>query len=414
LRVLVVSQYFWPENFRINDVVTELVSRGHEVTVLTGPPNYPDGLVYPEYKRDPRGFTNYAGASIIRIPALPRGQGNARLILNYLSFVAFGAAWGSWILRGRKFHAIFVFQISPITAALPALLLRWMKGAPVLLWVLDLWPDTLAAVGAVRSPRVLAWVGRLVRFIYRRCDRILVQSRTFIPNVEKYGGDPARIRFFPNWMESVFEAPLEEVGPAPEMAPYRGTFNILFAGNIGDAQDFPAILDAADALRGKNEVRWLILGDGRAANGVRAEIRRRALEDRVVMLGRYPLERMPSFFRAADALLVSLKGDPIFSMTIPGKVQSYLGAGLPILGMLNGEGARVIEDAGAGLVCPAGQGHKLAERVQQLVAMTPQERAAMGIRGREYCSRNFDRAALVTALEAWMAELLATPGPQDR
>jgi colanic acid biosynthesis glycosyl transferase WcaI len=406
VRILVVSQYFWPESFRINDLVAELVSRGHQVTVLTGLPNYPAGRVYPEYKRDPQGFANYAGASIIRIPALARGQGNARLILNYLSFVVFSVAWGSWRLRARKFHAIFVFQISPITAALPALLLRRMKGAPVLLWVLDLWPETLAAVGAVRSPRVLGWVGRLVEFIYRRCDRILVQSRAFIPNVEKYGGDSARIRYFPNWMEPIFEAPLEHVAPAPELAPYGDTFKILYAGNIGEAQDFPAILDAAEALRERHDVRWVILGDGRAAGWVRAEIRRRGLEERVVMLGRYPLERMPSFFRAAGALLVALKDDRIFSMTIPGKVQSYLGAGLPILGMLDGEGARVIEEAGAGLVCPAGHGRELAERVQQLVGMSPQQRAAMGDRGREYCSRNFDRAALVGALEGWMAEIV--------
>lgn len=410
MRLLVVSQYFWPENFRVNDLAAELVARGHEVTVLTGVPNYPDGQVFAEFRQAPGRFDTYAGASIVRIPMLPRGTGSVRLALNYLSFVVSGLVVGSWRLRGRSFDAIFVFQISPITAALPALLLRRLKRAPVLLWVLDLWPETLAAVGAVRSPRLLDAVGRLVAFIYRRCDRILIQSRSFVANVEKYAGDRLRIRYFPAWAEPLFEGRLDHHVAAPEMAGYCSTFNVLFAGNIGEAQDFPAILDAAEALDDRSQVRWLILGDGRAAGTVRAEIRRRGLEDRVVMLGRHPLERMPSFFRAADALLVTLKDDPIFSMTIPGKIQSYLAAGLPLLGMLDGEGARVIEQSGAGLVCGAGRGRELADRVRHLADLPVSERIAMGQRGRDYCRREFDRSTLITSLESWAREV-ARPRP---
>jgi glycosyltransferase involved in cell wall biosynthesis len=405
MRILIVSQYFWPENFRINDLAAELVARGNEVTVLTGTPNYPDGRVFTEFSRNPGAFSRFAGVAIERIPFLPRGRSGMRLALNYLVYVLSGLTFGLWRLRGRAFDAIFVYQVSPITQALPALALRRLKKAPLFIWVLDLWPETLLAVGVLRSPRLLGWIGRLVAFVYRRCDRILVQSRGFIDNVVRYGGDRDRIRYFPGWAEPLFAGKPEDVAPAPEFAPFRDTFNVLFAGNIGDAQDFPAILDAAAVLRNRADIRLLVAGDGRAVPYVRSEIASRGLEDRVVLLGRFPIERMPSFFRAADALLVSLRKEPVFSLTIPSKVQSYLGAGKPILGMLDGEGARVIDEAGAGLVVPAGDGVGLAARISELVAMPHNERQAMGTRGRAYCRREFDRVTLIDNFEGWMKEL---------
>ncbi len=413
--MLVLSQYFWPENFRVNDLTAELVARGHEVTVLTGWPNYPDGQVFPEFRATPSRFAQYAGATVLRIPVLARGQGKLRLVLNYLSFVVSGLLLAPWKLRGRNFDAIFVFQTSPITSVIPALLLRRLKSAPLLLWVLDLWPETLAAVGAVTSARALGWVGRMVRFIYRRCDRVLVQSRAFFPNVEQHGGRRERIRYFPNWVEPVFEGLADRLAQAPlapELAPYQDGFNIVFAGNIGDAQDFPALLDAASALRDECPgLRWLIVGDGRAADRVRAEVAQRDLSRCVILLGRHPMERMPSFFRGASALLVTLKRDPVFSLTVPGKVQSYMAAGLPLLGMLDGEGARLIEQAQAGLTAPAGDGLALALAARRLMALNETERAAMGARARDHAAREFDRSALVSSLEGWMAELQGQPRP---
>lgn len=401
MRLLVVSQYFWPENFRVNELVTELVRRGHKVTVLTGWPNYPEGVVQPEFRSHPERFASFAGAQVLRVPMAPRGKGALRLMLNYLSFALSAAAIGPWKLRGRGFDAIFFFEPSPITAVLPAVLLRRLKRAPLLLWVLDLWPETLSAVGVVKSPRVLGWVGRMVSFIYHRCDRILVQSRGFGPSVEKYAGAASdRIRYFPGWTEGLFSGSLDNVLPAPELAPYADGFNVLFAGNIGEAQDFPAILDAAELLKGQEGIRWLVVGDGRAAAYVREQIEKRGLQGRVIMLGRFSLERMPSFFRGADALLVSLKADPIFSLTIPGKVQSYLGVGIPLLGMLDGEGKHVIEESSGGLVACAGDGAGLAANVLRLAALTVDERRTMGERGRSYGRREFDRDTLIDALEA--------------
>jgi colanic acid biosynthesis glycosyl transferase WcaI len=405
VRILVFSQYFWPENFRVNDLVAALVERGHAVTVLTGRPNYPDGKIFPQFKASPDAFGAYHGATVLRVALIPRGRGALRLMLNYASFVVTAATSGAWQLRGRKFDAVFVYQPSPITACLPAILVGRMTGAPVLLWTLDLWPETLRAIGVVKSPRMLWLIGRLVSFIYRRCNLVLGQSKGFEASVTKYGGDSRRFRYFPQWAESLFAGGGASVPIAPEVAPFEATFNVLFAGNIGDAQDFPSILDAAELLRGRDDIRWLIVGDGRAADWVRIEITRRDLAGTVHMLGRHPIERMPAFFRAASALLVTLKRDPVFALTIPGKLQSYLASGIPLLGMLDGEGARVIDDAGAGLTCPAGNGSALAERIGALAAMSVADRQQMGERARSYSRREFDRGRLLAQLEHWIIEL---------
>lgn len=402
MRLLIVSQYFWPENFRVNDLAAEMTRRGHTVTVLTGLPNYPEGVVQAEFRRDPARFARYGGAEVVRVPIAPRGKGSARLVLNYLSFVVSAGILGVWRLRGRQFDAIFVFQPSPITSCLPALLLGRLKSAPVLLWVLDLWPETLSAIGVVRSPWMLKLIGRLVGFVYRHCDLVLAQSRSFIASIDKYLRDETRIRYLPGWSEPLFSGNLDEVEAAAEMLAHRDTFNVVFAGNVGDAQDFPAILDAAERLRQRADIRWLIVGDGRAAAWVSAEINRRRLQETVRMLGRHPIERMPSFFRDAGALLVTLKQDPVFAMTIPGKVQSYLAAGRPVVGMMDGEGARVINESGAGLVCPSGDSAGLARCVEQLAALSAAEREGMGARGSEYARKEFDRDRLLTQLEDWL------------
>ncbi|KQV47045.1 hypothetical protein ASC95_26430 [Pelomonas sp. Root1217] len=404
MRVLVVSQYFWPEVFRVNEIVSELRARAHDVTVLTALPNYPGGDVFDDYAVDPAAFIDYHGANVIRLPVRPRGRGSIRLLLNYWSFVFWGCLLGPWKLRGRQFDAIFCFETSPITSALPAVLLRRIKRAPLLLWVLDLWPDTLSAVGMVRSQRGLNAVGALVRFIYRRCDLILAQSKGFFPAIERWSQAPHKSRYFPQWGEAAFDDDPGGVAEAPELAPHAGSFRLMFAGNIGDAQDFPALLDAAEATRHRPELHWLIVGDGRQATWVREEIERRGLQATVFMLGRHPLERMPAFFAGADALLVSLKAEPIFALTIPGKIQSYLAAGRPLLAMLDGEGARVVEEAGAGLCCPAGDGAALARAAEQLAAMSVVERAVMGRRGLAYSQREFDRTTLIGQLEKWFIE----------
>ncbi|MBU2620600.1 MAG: glycosyltransferase family 4 protein [Proteobacteria bacterium] len=403
MRVLIVSQYFWPENFRINDLTRELVQRGYSVTVLTGIPNYPAGKVFKEFTQDPKAFAHYAGARVCRVPMFVRGSGSLRLLLNYLSFVVGACVFGAWRLRGQGFDVIFVFEPSPVTVGLPAVFLGWLKRSPVVFWVQDLWPETLAAVGVVRSPKVLAAIGALVRFIYNRCALVLGQSHGFLDNIAQYCSDVKKIRYFPNWAEEVFRS--TDIVSAPEVPAQAGTFNILFAGNLGEAQDFPAVLDAAESLKNNAAIRWLIVGDGRMTEQVRNEVARRGLAHCFLLLGRFPLERMPSFYVHADAALVSLKRAPVFSLTIPGKVQSYLMAGIPLVGMLDGEGARVIREANAGLVCSAGDSSGLAQAVLKLSAMSKKERNRLGENGRSYAQKEFSREGLMGRLGEWFVEL---------
>ena len=405
MRLLVVSQYFWPENFRINDLVAELVRRGHHVTVLTGLPNYPDGQVFQQFRDAPADYSYYEGAEVIRVPLMPRGKGGLRLMLNYLTFAVSATVVGLWKLRRRQFDAVFAYEPSPITVGLPAAVMRAVKRAPLAFWVLDLWPETLQAIGVVRSPAILHAVGKLVAFIYKRCDLILAQSRSFIPQIRKYAGKDSRVEYFPSWAESIFD--LQNTIPADEIVSKPGSFNVMFAGNIGDAQDFPAILVAAESLKAHAHIRWAIVGDGRMARWVADEIKRRNLQDCVLMLGRHPVERMPSFFKHANALLVSLKDEPIFSMTIPGKLQSYLAAGIPVVAMLNGEGAEVVKNSRSGLTCAAGDHAGLAAAVLKLSEMTDEERDAMGRNGLDVSVREFDRGTLIDQLEEWIGQLKA-------
>jgi colanic acid biosynthesis glycosyl transferase WcaI len=404
LNVLVVSQYFWPETFRVNDLVEGLKDRGHNVTVLTGKPNYPGGSFFPSY-----GFLRpvreeYGGAEVLRVPLVPRGSGSGTaLAVNYLSFALFAGLLGPLLCRGR-FDLIFVFEPSPITVGLPALVLKRVKKAPLMFWVQDLWPESLSATGAVRSERILGGVDRLVRFIYRGCDRVLVQSRGFVGRVKAQGVDPAKILYFPNWAEALYE-PVRLEDDAPERDETPPGFRVVFAGNVGAAQSFETILGAAKKLEEHPDIHWIILGDGRRRKWVEDRVGELGLGDRVRLLGKHPVEAMPRYFALADALLVTLRRDEIFSLTIPGKVQSYLASGRPVVASLDGEGARVIEESGAGITAPAEDASALAAAVLKLYEMSPDQREALGRRGRAYFEEHFEREKLLDRFEGWMSEL---------
>jgi colanic acid biosynthesis glycosyl transferase WcaI len=401
MRILVVTQYFWPENFRVNDLTAELVRRGHEVTVLTGLPNYPAGKLFPGYGWAGPYREKYAGARIVRVPIIPRGAGGGfRLTLNFASFAVAASVFGLFRLN-RGLDAIFVHEPSPITVGLPAIVAKRLTGAPILFWVLDLWPESVSATGAVRSPRVLAWIAKLVRFIYRHCDRLLLPSRAFIPSVLASGGNEYRIRYFPNWAEPLYQA-CARIVPPP--APLPHGFRLMFAGNVGAAQDFPSILKAAEQLKLQTHIHWIILGDGRLLDWVKGEVTRRSLGATVHLFGQHPVESMPAFFAHADAMLVTLRRDPIFALTIPAKVQAYLSCGRPVIGMLDGEGARVIEEAKAGLAVSAGDAEGLAAAVLKVYNMNAAERERLGAHGLTYSRAEFARETLFDRLERYLLE----------
>jgi glycosyltransferase involved in cell wall biosynthesis len=404
MKVLILTQYFWPETFRINDLAVQLKQRGHEVTVLTGKPNYPGGDYFDGYGFFGQRVEDYEGIPVHRVPLIRRKRGGGlRLALNYLSFALSASLLGPARLKG-PFDAIFVFEPSPITVGLPAIVMKQVHGAPILFWVQDLWPENLVATGAVTNSWILDAVGQLVRFIYKRSDLILLQSRAFEDNVKRFTDSTERLRYFPNWAESLYQ-PLTLEASAPERAQLPPGFRIMFAGNIGAAQDFETLLGAAEALRDQSDIQWIILGDGRKKEWVEAEVARRRLGHCFHLLGRFPMEQMPRFFALADVLLVSLRRDPAFESTIPSKIQSYLACGKPIVACLDGEGARIVEEAGGGVTCPAESVEGLVDAVRRLYRMSPEQRAAMGVQARRYFEREFSSERLITRLEDWMKEV---------
>ncbi|MEW5715686.1 glycosyltransferase family 4 protein [Pseudomonas sp. SB113] len=399
LSILVVTQYFWPENMRINDLVRDLSERGHSVTVLTGLPNYPEGAVDARYSVDPESFMAYSGAKIVRVPLVPRGKRSISLIMNYLSFFTAASTIGAWKLRAEKYDAVFVYAVSPVMVAIPALLIGRMKKAPVFIWVLDLWPETLRAVGVLRHPSLLAVVGKMVSWIYNRADYLLLQSHGFLDNVKRYCTKdiaPERLVYFPSWAEDDFSGVTSPTSSL--LARDDQLFTVLFAGNLGEAQDFPAVIEAARALKGKVAVRWVIVGDGRMSDWLATKVKSHQL-DNVLLLGRHPLEDMPALFASADALLVSLKTNDVFEKTIPGKVQAYLASGKPILGMINGEAARVINESGSGLSCPSGDAAALTRITLELATMSAKQLERMGAAGREYYLEHYSKPTLLARLE---------------
>ena len=400
MRILIVSQYFWPENFPINDLARGLQQRGHDIIVLTGMPNYPEGRLYPGYRAFPIRRDHHEGIKIVRVPMVPKGGGGALRMLLYYWSLALDACLVVPIFFRKKVDLVFVYQPSPITVGLPALLLKAIEHTPVWIWVQDLWPETLVGTGMVRSGLFLKITDHLVRFIYSRCDWVLVQSQAFIPRMVEKGVPKETIRFLPNSAPELYK-PTTVKPDAPERNLMPQGFRVLFAGNIGRAQDIPTILSAAEKLKQEKDIHWVILGDGPMRSWAEEGIRGRGLEKTVHLLGRYPEQTMPRFFSLADVLLVTLKKDPVFAITIPSKIQCYLACGRPIVAALDGEGARVVEESGGGLTVPSGDADALAEVVMKMYGMPKADLERMGRHSFEYSQRHFERNTLLDRLDRW-------------
>jgi glycosyltransferase involved in cell wall biosynthesis len=399
MKVLLLSQHFWPESFRINEVAQSLVEQGCEVTVLTGKPNYPEGQVFPGYRVGGIQRERRAGYEIVRVPLLPRGAGGARrLVQNYLSFLFCASVVGPWALRGQRFDVIFVYGTSPILQAIAGVVLKWLKGAALVAWVQDLWPDSLEMTGFVKNRRALAAVAVVVRWIYRRCDLLLVQSRAFLVPVRAMSG-ATPVDYHPNPGDrETASAALGE----PALRLDAQAFNIVFAGNLGTVQALEVVLDAAEQLGEASPVRWWLIGSGARSAWLSEQIVGRGLS-RVMLPGRFEPAQMPAIFAQADALLVSLCKGPAMSLTIPSKIQAYLAAGRPILAAMDGEGARVVEEAGAGMASAAEDAAALAAAARQLQSLNAEARQAMGVAGRRYYEEHFAPDTLARTLVAQFA-----------
>ena len=390
MKILVVCQYFYPEEFKVNELVEGLVARGNDVIVLTGKPTYPRGP-YPEgYRFWGVQQEEYKGAKIIRVPELTRGNGDSiGIIKSLLSFWFFG----NWYARLHKIEAdaILCFQLSPVTMALPALIYKSKLGVKYIHWVQDLWPESVTATTSIKGGLVVKWLNRLVTKIYRESDVILVQSKAFEKSICAKGDFNEKLVFAPNWAEDCLER--GEANIANCKIP--GGFKIMFAGNIGVAQDFSNIIKAAELLKDTKDIRWVIVGDGRAREEAEKEIASLGLEEAFIFVGRHPVNTMPWFFGQANVMLVSLKNDYIFSLTIPSKIQAYMASAKPIVTMLDGEGSRVVDEAGCGLTAMSGDYKTLANNVRKMYEMSAEELKEMGVSGRHYYEKVFAREIVI-------------------
>ena len=401
MKILVLSQYYWPESFRINEVVDVLRQHGCDVMVLTGQPNYPSGTVFDGYRSSSLCRQEHAGYVIHRVPMVPRGRGTAlRLAANYLSFLFSASLFGPWLLRGQRFDLIFVFGMSPILQVVPGVVLKWVKRAPLVTWVQDLWPQSLEVTGFVRNPTVLALVAQVVRWLYRRNDLLLVQSVGFIEEVRRMAGRTP-VEYHPNPGEVAFDAQHDGL-PALTL---KSGFNVVFAGNLGTVQALETVLEAARLLSHLPNIRFVLVGSGSRSEWLQAEIDRLKLVN-IQLTGRFPPDAMPGILAQASALLVSLARSPIMSQTIPSKVQAYLAAGKPIIASLDGEGARVVAEAEAGLSCPAENAAALAAAVIQLEATDAAALRKMGKSGRLYYEAHFQPDHLAMQLINRLERLL--------
>ena len=390
MKILLVSQYFWPESFIINDLVKNLTAQGHVVKVLTGKPNYPEGVPFDGYSAS--GYQEEVFDSSVRVcraPLRPRGSSGAKnLLLNYLSFIVNGLRYFPRAVKDEKYDAIFVFAMSPITAAIPAIYLKWKLKSHLAIWIQDLWPESLSATGFIKNKAALRAAGWMVRGIYAFADTLLVQSRAFREPVSRYA-DPGKVVYYPNSFQDVPPSTEQTRIPAPLLAELENHFCLVFAGNLGTAQSVETLVEVADKLRGLSGLKIVLVGSGSMLSWIESQKQSRAL-DNLILAGRFPASEMPHFFRRAAGLLVTLKQSEAFSYTIPSKVQAYLAAGRPIIAALDGEGARVVQEAGAGLTCPAQDAEGMAKSIEQLFRMTLEQRESLGQSGRAYYLEHFE------------------------
>ncbi|CEN21874.1 MAG: glycosyltransferase family 4 protein [Paraclostridium sordellii] len=403
MKILVVSQYFWPEEFRINDICQGLVEEGHEVEVLTGMPNYPGGEYFKGFSFFKRGEKEYKGIKIRRCFCIPRGKNSKlKLILNYLSF-AISSLFHIPFLIKNKYDKVFVYQLSPITMAIPGILIKKIKKIPMDIYILDLWPESLLSTVNIKSNKVRKIMFYLCKKIYKSANLIYITSKGFKNKLLSYGIESGQIIYLPQWAEDIYKDKSIENDSETKFIS-KSKFNILFAGNIGKAQSIDTIIQAANLCKKNNNIQWIIVGDGSEKISSEQTVEQLGLTENVCFIGRKPLSHMPKYYNAADALLVTLGEDELFKITVPAKVQSYMASGKPILGAISGEGYNVIKESNCGLVCEAKDYIGLAKIAQQMYDMDILDREKFGDNGLKYFKDNFDRNILLKKINYLLQE----------
>lgn len=401
MKILVICQYYYPEPFRISDLCEEMVKRGHEVTVLTGVPNYPEGVIYKGYQSGQRRNEIIHGVKVQRCFTIGRRKGTLYRFLNYYSFVL-SSTFRVLLNRnkpedGTEYDVVFVNQLSPVMMAYAGILYKKLHHKKLVMYCLDLWPESLVAGGIKRNTALYRLFHKISKQIYRSCDQILVTSKMFTEYIaDEFGIKKNKIAYLPQYAESMFDGIDSDQNE-------KDTIDFVFAGNIGEIQSVETVIKAAEILKdevseeGKKLV-FHIVGSGTDLERLRKMVSDKKLNN-VIFHGRKPLSEMPIYYSLADAMLVTLGDDEIISMTLPGKVQSYMAAGKPIIGAINGEANKVIKDSNCGFSGMAEASKGLAENVKKFICLSVSQRYQLGTNGRSYYEKYFDRKIYMDKLE---------------
>jgi glycosyltransferase involved in cell wall biosynthesis len=403
LKLCIFTNHFFPEDFKVNDIAFELAKRGNEITVITAIPDYPQGKFYNGYSLFKRKREKVNGVLVYRLPIIPRGKGRRiEIIINYVSYFLSTLFFTFFSLYEKEYDVVFVHLTSPFFIGLPAVFLKRKQYIPLVFWVLDLWPESLSAAGGITNKFFLDTQKKMVQYVYNNCDRILISSQGYKKSICEKGNYTDKLVYFPNWAEDVSKnsaiVDLDMIFPFSKFT--NDDFILLFAGNMGEAQNLDSVMEAAKLTLENSKIKWVFIGDGRRRKQLIKKIKSYNLSDSVFFPGRYPLDSMPIFIQRADVLLVSLKDERIFNLTVPAKLQFYMSQSKPVLAMLNGDGAELINEAQCGIAVPSNDTLALQTAVERLFSMAKDELKDMGNNGKKYYEEHFQKKDRIDQLEA--------------
>ena len=409
-RILFVCQYFYPEVFRGNDIAFHWAEEGHEVHVVTGVPNYPDGVFHKGYGVFKKRQETIKGVHVTHLPIVPRGNDSKiMLMLNYFSYFIVACMYVLWKVfadsfkgflgfkKSFEFDFVFCQQLSPVMMSLPAVLYKKLKKVLLYTWVLDLWPESLSAAGGISNNHILGFFDWFVKKEYKWSDKILTSSKSFDQSIRTYGDYKGKIVYYPQWSDGSPSTPF--LPPNYSLPEILSGFKVMFAGAVGEAQGMECNMQATLLTKERKDIKWVIVGDGRRLPWVQQFVKEHGLEETVLTLGRYPSETMPLFFEKADVMLVSLTDSPLFNLYAPAKISSYMASGRPIIACLNGEGAEVVKAAECGWLVAAGDAEGLAKLVIRLADENKETLNAKGACGLKFYKENFDKEKCLSNLD---------------
>lgn len=395
--ILIVSQYFFPEQFRINDICEEWVKRGYEVTVLTGIPNYPQGKFYEGYGLIKKRNEKYKGINIIRLPIISRGHNAIGLVLNYFSFVISGVIWK--LFTKIKADYVFIYEVSPMTQALPGVWYSKRKKIPCYIYIMDLWPENIEYTTGINNKFLINAIQKMVDYIYRSCDKIFVSSENFINAIKLRGIEEEAIKFWPQYAEDYYRPLIDS--KCVEI-PQDGIFNIIFAGNIGVAQGLDILPVTACVLKNKSyKVRFNIVGDGRAKAKLIQLVNDHGVSEYFNFIDKQPSQRIPELISACDINLICLSKSKVFEMTLPAKLQSSLACGKPVLVSADGEIQDVIKNAKAGLCSDAADAKMLADKIIELINLDKCKINDMSKNAIKYSDEHYNKEKLLNEIDQY-------------